>query len=443
MSIVPTIEVFAIDFNNGYIISDSDLTDDNSMDLSEINAFLKNKNSALASKNFINKDGETKSAAEIIWQATLNYKVNPKFLLVLLQKEQSIIEDGTPTQKQFDWAMGYGVCDACDPDEEGLLIFKGFGTQVDRAAWRQRWYIDNKEINWLKKAGQSYVIDGYVVIIANQATANLYNYTPHIQGNYLFWKIWNRWFTQKYADSSLLQVEGEAGVWLIQYGEKRPFLSKSAFLSRYNFQDIIKVSKTELDKYELGNPIKFPNYSLLKTPMGNSYLLVNDELRKFESAKVTQTLGFNPEEFVELSLDDFSDYQIGEPITLASAFPAGALLQDRKTGGVYFAQDGKKYPIPTKDILKINFPQYHITSIAPAELEKYPTQESIKIKDGVLVKTVESPAVYVISERKKRPIASAKVFERLGYKWENIVTVAEKSLENLEPGATIDLEFGK
>lgn len=437
---IPGQSVWAVVFNNGYIISDSDLTDSGAMTFGEIQNFLERRNGALGGYFALDKNGVNKSAAEIIWQAAQDYTINPKFLLVMLQKEQSLVEDGSASPKQYDWAMGYGVCDSCDLNDPALSLFKGFGTQVDRAAWRNRWYINNSE-SWLKQPGHMYKIDGHDIFIVNQATANLYNYTPHIHGNYVFWQIWNRWFTQKYPDGSLLQAEGEAGVWLIADGLRRPFFSKGALVSRYNIENIISVSKTELEKYEIGRPIKFPNYSLLQTPMGNVYLLIDDRLRKFESDNVWRTIGYNPEEFEVLNLAEFDQYELGEPITMKSAYPMGALLQDKITGGVFFVQDGKKYPIITKDILKINYPKYHLTAVSPAELDKFERQDPIKIKNGALVKAVNHPTVYVISDGLKRPIVSGDVFERLGYKWENVKLVDPRSLVDIPLGGYVDLDF--
>ncbi|MBT5338353.1 hypothetical protein HN858_00155 [Candidatus Falkowbacteria bacterium] len=437
---IPYSPVLAIEFNNGYIISDSDLTDAYSMSLNDIQEFLDRRNGTLDTYRALDENGVDKSAAELIWQASIEHQINPKFLLVMLQKEQSIVEDDTPTQKQYDWAMGYGVCDACDPDDPGLIIFKGFATQVEMMASRNRWYIESTE-GWLRKAGQTYTIDGHQVYMVNQATANLYNYTPHIHGNYVFWKIWNNWFTQKYPDESMLQAEGEAGVWLIDNGVRRPFFSKSALISRYDIANVISVSKAELEKYEIGHPIKFSNYSILETPMGNVFLLVDNELRKFADAEVLRLLGYNPEEFEFLSLSDFAKYDLGEPITMQSAYPTGSLLQNNQTGGVYYVQDGLKHPIITKDILKLNYPQYNLTQVSPEELSKFPNQDPVKLKNGILVKAESGSAVYVISNEQKRPIVSGSVFEKLGYRWENVHIVDEKSLSNLELGAVVDLDF--
>jgi len=359
--------VLAAQFDSGYIISDNDLTDAGAMTLDGIKGFLDKMNSKLA--NYFTADGQgvVREAAEIIWRASLNNSINPKFLLALIQREQSLIEDQTPTQKQYDWACGYGVCDACDMNDPKLDKFQGFGKQVESAAESNRWYIENAYNGWLKQPGKTYKIDNQNVTIQNQATANLYNYTPHLQGNHNFWLIWQEWFTQNYPDGSLLQAQGEQGVWLIKNGQRRPFLTKGALLSRYNIKNIIPISKAELDKYEIGNPIKFPNYSLLITPEEKVYLLDGDKLRFIESNEVARTIGFNPEEYQKIDTEDVSAYEYGEPVTLASAYPLGALLQNNKTGAVFFVREGNKYPVMSKDILQITFPNQKIIAVKPTD----------------------------------------------------------------------------
>ena len=436
----PTSGALAAEFDSGYIISDSDLTDAGAMTLGEVKGFLQKMNSTLKQYFAADGTGVVREAAEIIWRAALNNSINPKFLLALIQREQSLIEDQTPTQKQYDWACGYGVCDACDPDDPALAKFKGFGKQVENAAERNRWYIENADNGWLKEPGKTYKIDNQDVTIRNQATANLYNYTPHLNGNHNFWLIWQEWFTQNYPDGSLLQAQGEKGVWLVKGGQRRPFQSKGALMSRYNIKNIISVSKVELDKYEIGAPIKFPNYSLLITPAEKVYLLDGDTLRLIESKEVARTIGFNPEEYQPIDTEDVLNYEYGEPITNASAYPLGALLQNNKTGAVFYVREGNKQPVMSRDILQMNFPKQKIIAVKPEELDKFTDAESVKIRDGELVKVVNQSAVYAVSEGKMRPFISGNVFEKLGYKWENVKTVHWKSLSNLYLGADIDLK---
>ena len=75
---------------------------------------------------------------------------------------------------------------------------------------------------------------------------------------------------------------------------------------------------------------------------------------------------------------------------MKSAYPAGALLQNNTTGGVYYVQDGKKHPIITRDIMDINYARYSLTAVSTEELEKFETQDSVKLKDGEIVKVAES-----------------------------------------------------
>ena len=68
--------------------------------------------------------GEGQTAAEIIYQAAQDYKINPQVLIVLLEKEQSLITDTYPNTKQYRSATGYGCPDtaACDTKYYGLKI---------------------------------------------------------------------------------------------------------------------------------------------------------------------------------------------------------------------------------------------------------------------------------------------------------------------------------
>jgi len=438
---IPFISVEAATFDAGNIISDTDMTNYNTMTQVDIQNFLARRAGTLKDLMATDVNGVSRTASEIIYNAAQEHKINPMYLLVMLQKEMSLVEDSTPKASQYDWAMGYGVCDNCSVNDPKVLALKGFGIQVDRAAGVQRWFYDNAQNGWVKRAGKSYNISGQDVFMQNQATANLYNYTPHIKGNYNFWRIWNQWFSQKYPDGTLLQGENQAGVWLIKNGQRHAFQSKSALISRYDLKNIVLVSPSELEKYEVGAPIRFPNYSLLTTPDGSVYMLVDDKLKKFESAEVVRTLGYNPEEFEKITSDELATYELGEVITLASVYPAGALLQDKATGGVFYVADGFKYPIIAKEIMQINFPKMKITAVSTTELEKFPRLDSVKIKDGTLVKSKENSSVYVIANGFKMPIASGTVFEGLGYKWENIKEVPEKALSNLPQGDYLDLDY--
>lgn len=454
-------------FDPNYIISDFEMLDYDSMTLAEIAEFLQDKSSYLANYITENAYGAKKSAAEIIYDAAVNNydcddialsdgaieaerkvkckkitTVSPKFLLVLLQKEMSLIEDSTPKQSQLDWATGYGCPDgsSCNPR------WQGFGKQVNSAALQFKDYLDNPHLYTYKIGGNYTFTNPYsttaqgdvLVTPASQATAALYNYTPHVyNGNYNFYKIWQRYFTRNYPDGSLLQAEGESGVWLIQEGNKRPFLSKGALTSRFDENKIIIVNKSDLDAYVKGAPIKFPNYSLIRSPRGTIFLLVDDKRRGLASSEAFRNIGFNPEEVVDASWEDINGYREGAPITATSTYPTGALLQNKKTGGVYWVSEGEKAPLLDAIFLKTKFKNKNIIPVTPEELENYITVDPCLYGDGELVKSPISSAVYLIADGKKRPFISGEAFEDLGYKWKNIITVSPKVLYLYEEGEMI------
>ncbi len=175
-------------FNPNYLLSDREMNDFTVWNQETLQKFLADQPGALAEKRFVDLDGQEKSADEIIYQASQRYQINPQVSLVLLQKEQSLVENPTASQYNLDWAMGYGRCDACDPNDPDVAKFKGFAKQVDNAAGALRFFLETAR-DWLKQPGLIYNIDSRPIIPANQATANLYTYTPHLEGNFNFWKI--------------------------------------------------------------------------------------------------------------------------------------------------------------------------------------------------------------------------------------------------------------
>jgi hypothetical protein len=461
---IKNIQAQGFDPNN--IIGDLEILDYTTMDLNDIQQFLANKGSYLANYSCPDAAGVIRKAAEIIYNAAVkNYDcdsailsdnpteeeknlkckkvtISPKFLLVLLQKEQSLIEDGSPSQSHLDWATGYGC-----PDSGGCNSrWQGFGKQVNSAALQFRDYMDNPQF-YTYKVGQTYTFtnpygtisqEPITVTPANQATTALYNYTPHVyNGNFNFYKIWQRYFTKVYPDGSLLQADAEPGVWLIQNGVKRPFFSKAALASRFDSNKIIKINKSDLDKYETGAPIKFPQYSLIRSPRGTIFLLVDDKKRGFTSLAAFRKIGFNPVEVINASWEDINSYADGAHITATSTYPTGALLQNKKTGGIYYVMEGVKAPLVDKIFLTTKFKNKKIIKVSPAELDQYQTIKPVLFDDGELLKTPNSPFVYVISGGKKLLIASDKIFKDLGYKTENVIIAPSKVLYLYDAGVPI------
>jgi hypothetical protein len=152
------------------------------------------------------------SAAAIVSKVAQSCGISPRVLLVLVQKEQSLITH--PSAYGYQRATGYACPDTAQCDAK----YFGFFNQLYSAAWQFREYANPKD-HWSITPGASKVqyapdasCGASVVDIANQATASLYLYTPYqpdaftrahpsgpgrpcsAYGNLNFFRLYNAWF---------------------------------------------------------------------------------------------------------------------------------------------------------------------------------------------------------------------------------------------------------
>ncbi|MEK7158623.1 MAG: hypothetical protein AAB733_03585, partial [Patescibacteria group bacterium] len=364
----------------------------------------------------------------------------PKVLIVKLQSESSsVVQSRTPAQLE-EYVMGYGVCDSCSMDDPRVIAYKGFFNQVDGAANQLRKYLDRPQ-NFRYRAGITADIDGSPVTFQNQASAALINYTPHVHGNIVFHDLYTQWFTRKYPDGTLLQVQGTPGVYIVQGGLLRPFHSRSAFVANYNYREIIKISAADLEPYEKGTPIKFAEGTLLQDKTtGGIYLYLHGEKRPIASREVFRQLGFNPEEVMAIDSSDLETIPTGAKITAADNYPTGALIQSAQTGGIKYVENGTAFPVYSKEILKNRFPNKRPLRVDAVQFDAFTPGDPLKFRDGTMITAPGDPRVFLISNGQKRPFASADAFKELGYSWNNLIRTNLASLDVHPLGDPITLD---
>lgn len=430
-------------FDPNIVLTDNDMFDVYGMNYDYLKHFLQNKG-ALADLKIKDIDGVDKPAVDIIWRVSQSYKINPKYLLALLQKEQSLVEDAEPSERQLAWAAGYAVCDSCSKDDPSIQQYKGFANQLEYAAkqHREKYLIQLLAFGTTiggKSVGKTMLIDGQYVTPANNATAMLYTYTPHLHGNYNLWKIWQRWFALSYPNGTIVRGTPSKKAYLIQNGEKREFANESVLLSMADPQKIIAVSDTDLTAYSEGTPVKFPKYSIIKTDEGNLYLIASNGKRLFASDKVMHKFGFLDDELIEASENDLSDLTLLDPITDKTSFPQGALVKTAKSSTVWYVENSVKHALQDEVFIKLYFRGRPIKTVAVKTIEGYTLGDPYALHDGELIRGKSSPAVYAVEAGQLRPITSAEVFETMGYKWQNVVMVPDRIIAQYEIGPVLML----
>jgi hypothetical protein len=225
-------------FDEGLIISDYNFFNPNAMTEAEVQSFLEGQDCRPVDDSPCLADyrestvtqpdqgaghcapyagARSEPASRIIERVAEACTVSPRVLLVLLQKEQSLLT--RPSASGYLRATGYGCPDTADCATE----YFGFFNQVYNAAWQFRQYTQEPDRTYQLGAvpvqfNPNADCGAATVQIDNQATANLYNYTPYqpngsalanpfdegndcsAYGNLNFWLFYSQWFGDPQAE---------------------------------------------------------------------------------------------------------------------------------------------------------------------------------------------------------------------------------------------------
>ncbi|WP_157257363.1 hypothetical protein [Oerskovia sp. Root918] len=269
----PAAAADAGNFQPGNIISDSVFQDSAAMSQAEIQSFLNTRgaNCVAGEKPCLKDYRETtrtrpieagycwpysgannESAAAIITKVSQACGVSPRVLLVMLEKENSLVTRSRPTTRNYDAAMGFGCPDTAPCNTE----YYGFSNQVYRAA-RQFLVYRANPTRYGYQAGRTNNILFHPnaacgtspVYIQNQSTAALYIYTPYqpnnaalanlygtgdscsSYGNRNFWRLFTDWFGSTSSGTSLVRSASDATVYLVSENTKYPITDWQLYLT--------------------------------------------------------------------------------------------------------------------------------------------------------------------------------------------------------------------
>ncbi|MCZ2838573.1 hypothetical protein [Modestobacter sp. VKM Ac-2985] len=241
-------------FDPGNIISDAIFFDSLATDVNTVQTFLAAKGANCVAgempclkdyrQSTANQTGDSycatyqgaadETAAAILVKIGVACGINPRVLLVLLQKEQGLITGTRPSATRYTKATGFGCPDTapCNP------AFSGFVSQVYFAARQFQRYAAGAAGSY--RAGRENKVHYHPdltrcgssqVFIQNKATAGLYSYTPYqpnaaalaagyrvgdscsSYGNRNFWNYFTDWFgsTQSRGATAIDRLHAATG----------------------------------------------------------------------------------------------------------------------------------------------------------------------------------------------------------------------------------------
>jgi hypothetical protein len=355
------------DFNAGMIISDALFYDSNAMTAAQVQSFLQQRVPNCAAGGRCLKDyrqntdsrpadqycngytgRSSETAAQIIDRVARSCGISQRVLLVLLEKEQSLVTSTNPGSWAYTAATGQGCPDtaACNPATAGFFYQVYYAArQYEIYRLNPTWwgYQAGRWNNILYHPNNSLGCGSARVFVENQATAGLYIYTPYTPnraalnnlygtgdtcssyGNRNFWRLYTDWFgsTRTAPLSGLVALDGQT--WLISGSDR--FRVNTSLLAEY--------------RAALGSPISTSSSALRAfTDRGEATAFIYSQSRDEKSllqsgskhrfvncAQVTQW-GGDCARLTRLQPDVYDRIRQGGPVSdFARTEPGGRLYQ--------------------------------------------------------------------------------------------------------------------
>lgn len=369
-------------FRPGNIISNEVFFKASTMSESQIDSFLRQKVTSCQAGYTCLKDfrqttttraadsycagyegGSAEPAARIIYKVAQSCGINPQVLIVTLEKEQGLVTHTWPSDWRYTIAMGQGCPDtaACD------TRYYGFFNQMYGAARQFKIYTENRYFTyyapgktWNLRYSPNASCGSSPVYIENQATANLYYYTPYqpnaaslragygqgdgcsTYGNRNFYQRFTDWFgstqvsTAPASASALIQASGTPEVFLVSNGTKHHVATyEDLVVLRSRLGAIATVTSAYAGTLPTGRDI---GRYVHDPRTGTLFLLEADGTKhRFATADQVALFGYAFMSFVNLEARLADAFQTGADV--------GSFVKTGASPQVYLLESGTRRPV--------------------------------------------------------------------------------------------------
>lgn len=385
------------------------------------------------------------SAAQIISAVATACRINPRVLLVTLQKEQGLVTAADPTTYMYKAAMGYGCPDSApqicgqDSNSSSRLFW-----QMYRAGWQLRWYGDPRGSFTYLKPGKT-INMGYhpssscgkkSFKLKSQATAKLYYYTPYTPnaaalnnlwgsgdscsayGNRNFWRQFWTWFGSPVAGSYIIKTSANETFLVNQDTQKRYKITDETLIEDFDpLGPVGSISESFMATFTDAGDLK----SLVQDQSTQKRYLILDGF-KYEVTTALQATG--------LGLD-WANAPVLTSVQLSN-FDVMAFGKSATSGEVFMLQGETKALVRDSALLKTLAPLGGTALMSDAMLGQFTLVDPVSdlLQDTAGLR-------YDIVDGKKVPVASSAVATALGFDWNNATQIATAQLAKVTTASFI------
>lgn len=379
-----------------------------------------------------------RTAAQIISSVATACRINPRVLLVTLQKEQGLVGSADPTTYMYKAAMGYGCPDSApqicgqDSNSKSRLFW-----QLYRAAWQLRWYGDPRGSFTYLKPGKT-ISMGYhpnascnrqSFKLKSQATAKLYYYTPYVPnaaalrnlwgtgdscsayGNRNFWRQFWTWFGSPVAGGYLLKASSNLTYLVNQDTSKRYLISDEAMTNDFlPLGPLGTVSDAYMDSFVDAGPLK----PLVADTAGNRYLVASGLKYKISTSTQAAALGLD-----WVTAPILTDVQI-------SSFGDMAFAKSATTGEIFLLQGSTRALISDAELLKT------LSTMGATGVMQDSVLNGFNVVSPVTELVQDSSGNrFDLEDGQKVPVPTASMAASLGHNWNSATTISTAQLAKI------------
>lgn len=341
---------------------------------------------------------QNQTAAQIIYTVANACKINPRVLIVTLQKEQGLIQGANPTKRMYDFAMGMNCPDTADCARSSA----GFFYQMYKGAGQLQWYGDPRgSFTYLRvgtnitrrhqaanvEASRGIDCGSKTFMLKSQATASLYYYTPYVPneaamrnlygtgdacsayGNRNFWRFYTDWFGNTIGGGFLLK-SSDSGTYFIIDNNKYLIDDPDTVAALKPLGPLGTISQAYLDSFKDAGSMN----RVVKSTAGTHFFVDGGKKYPFTNCTQAAQFGVDCATAVTLTSSQLSALVTGNNMT--------EYIQG-ENGQTFFIQDGLKRQILDNESLidsRIGVPA--LSSVNVSAFKKMPWGKPI-IRKGV------------------------------------------------------------
>lgn len=408
----------------------------------------------------------TKTAAQIIREVGKACNINQKVLMVLLQKEQSLITDDWPWPAQYEKATGFSCPDtaACDPQFAGFFNqlyygarqYQRYAKQADVFRYRAN---RNNEIQYSPNGA----CGSSTVFIENQATAGLYNYTPYqpnaaalnnlygtgdscsAYGNRNFWRMFNDWFGETivnvsfaHPDGTLIRFPNDPEVFLVASGQIHSLSSLYVFLSQGFKHDSVKIATLGDEKLDEGSAVSSFREGTLLRGNGQSTVYMTDSTpggdvkRSVGTFENFQRLGLSFKNVLVVPTSVIDSLTTGSALSTSdTTHPDGSLIRQSDSNEIFLVENQTLRSLSSLPVFVSHAYNFDKVDTFFSGDESLPLGTPVTYREGALLKG-NNETIYIVNisygAPQKRSLGAIEIFEGLGYTFDEVIRTKDSLL---------------